>query len=413
MIAAFAELHWYSGGLQHRAVSVDGARPAWAPPADWGGLRDGEVLAPGERAVVVRRAALGEGRVAMWVAVFAYAVDAKFGARANHAGMGVWLLDALVTDGPPLLQSLANVADRLAAAAGEDGGADAVAAQLPRFLGELLPKYIAPTPPLPRAFRGLAAGEQLVDTATYRASGPAAWRDAGERVEALGLISEGEAARVLVRVDGPDTALPEARPPGPGRLVSALPAAFADGAAALTREREEAERARTQAASREAELREAGGRAEAAAAERDAERARAEDAERRLADAEQGLPPALARELSTLRGQLGDLATRIEGAARRPALAAPRTAAPLPLQTGKDRSSVHGWLVPAMLALSLALLAYLLVTVQRLPDARTMAAIVASSAEPAQVQPERFPGMVEPAPTRPAGDPAVEPGKPG
>ena len=133
---AFLEGHYYSGGLRYHAY-VAGTRPSWAPPADSVGFRDEFELEEGASAIELRRFRFN-GAVVSFVGVFYRSIDAKFGDRGNHAGMGAWFRDVIPFDFNGLLAGLEQLAERIA----EDIDPQALVSGAAEFSSdEFLPHY--------------------------------------------------------------------------------------------------------------------------------------------------------------------------------------------------------------------------------------------------------------------------------
>ena len=150
--ARFAlEAHYYSGGLHIRPIGADQPSPPWVPsPADrYVGFRNEFSLIAGDAVVEVARYDY-HGNSVTWVAVYRKSVDEVFGDRGNHAGVGVWLNGALITDAYLLLEGLNALAEGLVS-----GSPEAIEADAAAFAGaKYLPKYLDLAAHLPDGLSG-------------------------------------------------------------------------------------------------------------------------------------------------------------------------------------------------------------------------------------------------------------------
>lgn len=133
------EGHYYAGGLQIRPLGGPQERPDWAPspPDRYVGFRNEFALSAGDAIVEFARFAYRGSRVT-WVAVYHRSVDEVYGDRGNHAGIGVWLNDALIGHPAPLLTSLSSLSLNLASKGPEAVQSDAAAFGGPDFLEKYL-----------------------------------------------------------------------------------------------------------------------------------------------------------------------------------------------------------------------------------------------------------------------------------
>lgn len=174
------ERHFYDAGLHVEPVGRDRTRPPWVPPHDWVGFRNDVPLAAGDLAVEFVRFRYRE-RAVTWIGLFRRAVDAVYGDRQNHEGLGAWLLDQDVLHGKALLQSLHALTERI--------GAEGVRACDPsadRLLQEFLPQFVVPHLELRTPMGGwsLARG-QVTETAIFEATAhdrAAAWSLAAKQL---------------------------------------------------------------------------------------------------------------------------------------------------------------------------------------------------------------------------------------
>jgi hypothetical protein len=146
------EGHYYAGGLRHRLFSPD-SRPIWAPPADSVGFRDEFELAPDDCVVEMRRVQFYHS-VVLWIGFFHTSVDASFGDRRNHAGIGVWIRNGAVVFPGKLAWALAQLGRQLARTQDPDG----VASHIQRFTeAGFLPSYLRSSTEFPTTLSGIPA----------------------------------------------------------------------------------------------------------------------------------------------------------------------------------------------------------------------------------------------------------------
>lgn len=158
----FIEAHYYAGGLRHQSYS-EGGRPLWAPAEDSVGFQDEFPLAEGDTAVELRRFELGEDRVT-WIAIYYPSVDTKLGDRRNHAGVGIWLRNGVVSDPAAFLYGLNTLAQFLA----KSVDAKALGAHVEKFVERaFLPGYLKDLDGYPFAKGAPWAPLGMVDTQQY------------------------------------------------------------------------------------------------------------------------------------------------------------------------------------------------------------------------------------------------------
>lgn len=232
------EAHSYAGGLRHTPFVKGARRPDWAPPADSVGWRDEFDLTPRDAVVEFSQRA-HNGSTVTWIAVYRRSVDAHFGDRNNHAGVGVWLADARVADARALLSSL----DVFATALGADPDPLLIADRVAEFASSsrFLHSYLVPAAELPSDWIGApAAGSALADTTMALVVTPdfeAALPSVAEAVtrRSLAWDSAEITPRTLIRVTSDPAALNEsgfASLPAAGTFLAdvleRVPIAFAD-----------------------------------------------------------------------------------------------------------------------------------------------------------------------------------------
>ena len=166
---SFLEAHYYSGGLRHYPVGATVQRPDWAPPADLVGFRDEFPLAVGDLIVEFQRRQYRD-QLVTWVGVYVRSVDEKLGERENHAGLGLWLLEASIVDARSVLDALTLMAGKFSKAFDTQG----LSNQARKFLGgDYLPNYIQPARGFLPAFAGAAfTTAELPRTSFYQVAGP-------------------------------------------------------------------------------------------------------------------------------------------------------------------------------------------------------------------------------------------------
>lgn len=136
----FLEAHYYSGGLRHRAFSVSGDRPPWAPAPDSVGFNDEFPLDRGTAAVELRRLE-HEERFLTWLGVYHRSIDTKLGDRGNHAGFGLWLNGLTIVDTRNAMHGLDVLSKKLA----ESVDPDALEKSARDFMSDkFVPSYVAP-----------------------------------------------------------------------------------------------------------------------------------------------------------------------------------------------------------------------------------------------------------------------------
>lgn len=164
----FLEAHYYSGGLRHHPVGLAAQRPDWAPPADAVGFRDEFPLAPGDLIIEFQRRQYRD-QLITWVGVYARSVDEKLGERENHAGLGLWLLEASIVDARSVLDALKLMAEKFSSAFDAQGFAN----EARRFLAKFLPHYIQPARAFLPGFPGAAfTTTELLRNSFYQVVGP-------------------------------------------------------------------------------------------------------------------------------------------------------------------------------------------------------------------------------------------------
>ncbi|MEA3003556.1 MAG: hypothetical protein QOH81_2344 [Sphingomonadales bacterium] len=201
--ASLVEAHSYAGGLRHTPFCPDGPRPDWAPPADSVGWRDEFELEAADTVIEFSQRQ-HDGDVVTWLAVYKRSVDARFGDRNNHAGVGVWLSRNRIADARALLLSLDGFAVTLAANPDPSLLTEKIAdfASNRRFLQS----YLVPADSLPPDWGGAPpSSSALADTSLFAAVAPnfnAALVPIAEAVTrwSLGWDNSGMTPRALVRV---------------------------------------------------------------------------------------------------------------------------------------------------------------------------------------------------------------------
>lgn len=160
--AIAVEVHYYADGLRREHFPRGSTRPAWLPPADNVGLTDEYSPAEGEHAVEWCRL-VANGEKVTWFAVYGSAIDAGYGNRRNHAGIGVWLRGDVECDPAVLINSLAVVLDNSKIRAGTlDEKLDDTAAQFVAFVTKRL-RAVSPI------WQGLSYGSgSLHNTARFQ-----------------------------------------------------------------------------------------------------------------------------------------------------------------------------------------------------------------------------------------------------
>lgn len=242
------DAHYYSGGLHIQAFAPPVGDASWvpSPPGDFAGYRDEFPLEKGDFAVEFARV-LHRGRQLTWIAVYLRSIDAKFGDRANHAGVGVWLRDHFAREPLLLLVALRGIAEVLA-----ERGIDAIAADVRALQSkEYLLTYIAPFRGVVPALSGwpFAAG-RIAETALFvTPDGPGdAWRDVAEQIVRMTVLPapSGTSRAIMLVSPSADRATaggPATRIKGQvgAEIVAALPSALERAA-----EEQDALRRRTQ-----------------------------------------------------------------------------------------------------------------------------------------------------------------------
>lgn len=336
---AFAvEAHYYSGGLRERLLGTQGGRPDWIPPAKYVGFKNELALANGDHVVEFARF-LVDSRKVTWVGTFKRAVDAVYGDRQNHSGVGVWLLGHDVVHAQALLTSLRVFADT-------DPQDPSLDADAERFLGEYLSGYLQPSPDHPAALSGWPfAASRFTETAIYMASDEddaAAWGMAADQVLRATLLPPPSPAhsRALILVR-PGKAEPEQgwspleRGTLVGELARALPRAFESAQDEVRAAMAQVQAAIELGRLREAELAQAAEsrarleqqvadltqqadrlRSDLQASDPDRERARLHEAVRDLSQQVTGLKTALNATRSDLLTEIGNIRRRSDGQQR-------------------------------------------------------------------------------------------------
>jgi hypothetical protein len=261
----FLEAHYYSSGLRYHPAGLNAQRPGWAPPADAVGFRDEFTLAPGDLVIEFQRRIYKDRRVT-WVGVYVRSVDEKLGERENHAGFGLWLLEASIVDARGVVNALSQFAEK----SSYPFDADAFSKQARKFLTGYLPDYIQPAMDFLPAFPGVAfATSDLLRTSFYQVVGavvPESMHLAADQLALLTFSPDvGSTMRALIIVSNvkkhPATGgeveviKPDMDPVS--ALVSMIPSAIKAGKDALQRsdsEREELARALENSASRANDL---------------------------------------------------------------------------------------------------------------------------------------------------------------
>lgn len=207
--ASLVEAHSYAGGLRHTPFSRNGRRPDWVPPADSVGWRDEFELDSNDTVIEFSQRKHNDDEVT-WLAVYKRSIDARFGDRNNHAGIGVWLSRVRIADARALLVSL----DRFAGALASNPDPSLLTDKIAEFASErFLQSYLVLADQLPRDWRGVtAAGSALVDTSLFAVVAPnfdAALPSIVETITrwSLGWDNSGATPRALVRVTNDPTAL--------------------------------------------------------------------------------------------------------------------------------------------------------------------------------------------------------------
>ncbi len=206
-----AEAHWYSSGLRHCLFGSSEERPSWVAPPEWVGLRDGETLQPGEYAVEYKRIANGNHNL-QWLAVYRHSLDQKFGDRANHSGIGLWIRARPITHGTLMVNALRQLTDVIVDKIAQGQGPEPAKAEVDKFIKGYAGAYLGSEQALGSVSLGLKAGSALGRTKTFGATGDGAWNDAGERIETLAFMELDEVSRVVIRI-GPNVSQLEAARP--------------------------------------------------------------------------------------------------------------------------------------------------------------------------------------------------------
>ena len=159
--ATLVEAHSYAGGLRHTPFTDGNTRPVWVPDADTVGWHDEFGLGPDDTVIEFSQRD-HNGEKVTWIAVYERSIDTRFGDRSNHAGIGVWLLNARIADASTLLISLKRLSGALAANPEPELLADKVA----EFTNKgFLNSYLVAADELPRDWSGApASASALTDT---------------------------------------------------------------------------------------------------------------------------------------------------------------------------------------------------------------------------------------------------------
>jgi hypothetical protein len=256
--AAFLlEKHSFSGGLQVDVLGSGKARPSWAPPWEYVGLKHEFQLQPGDYITEFARFTFADRRIT-WIAVYRPAPDRQHGDRHNHEGVGVWLLNHDAVHVGRLLESLRSFTDLTGPAGEIDDRADL-------FRTNHLHKYLRPSANFPSHLAGWSFSRgRIMASASFVAAGVTqdeAWRLAGDQIlrstHLEGPTPDHSRALVLVRAGAAsDSSSASAQPVVPftaSELIAQLPRALeqveqdkvtalrqAQAAAEATREREAA-----------------------------------------------------------------------------------------------------------------------------------------------------------------------------
>jgi len=150
---AFAEAHFYDGGLRNKVVAQSTERPNWAPQYDWVGFRDEVRLQNGDYAVEIVKFAKGDASVS-WIAIYTHAPDAKYGDRNNHAGVGVWLRDHFPHKPGLLLDGIRTLLDKL-----KNGSDEEFATASKKLLKGYLSRWVSPYAQLAFPLNGLPTAQ--------------------------------------------------------------------------------------------------------------------------------------------------------------------------------------------------------------------------------------------------------------
>ena len=233
-LTSFLEYHYYRGGLRTEYVALSGARPSWAPPAEWVGFRDVFSLAGSDLVLEVVRFRVSIG-IAVWTGVYRHSPDQVYGDRQNHAGIGVWLLNQFPIKTEMLVESLEKLLDLVSESSKDDFLQKSQA-----YLRDYLGGYIAPLRRLPPPIDGmrLASNEVLTTTSFQIARHIDGWtrrlEDLLYRIFFLAPKS-GDSDRALILLTGPNDREPGTRSNGieeytkesfASELLAAMPSAF-------------------------------------------------------------------------------------------------------------------------------------------------------------------------------------------
>jgi hypothetical protein len=188
------EGHHYAGGLHIKPFGVGKERPSWAPapPDQYVGFRDEFTLVVGDAVVEFARFNY-QGKRITWLAVYYRSVDEVFGDRGNHAGVGVWLNDALITNAGLLLEGLSQLSAELA-----KKGPDAIETEATVFSSQFVPHYLDLSARLPDKLSGWNfSPSNICQTAVFYADSPSSaenWASAAEQVYRASLLSAADPA---------------------------------------------------------------------------------------------------------------------------------------------------------------------------------------------------------------------------
>jgi hypothetical protein len=300
-----AEAHWYSGGLRHCLFGSSEERPYWIAPPEWVGLQDGETLQPGEYAVEYKRIANGDHSL-QWLAVYRHSLDQKFGDRANHSGIGLWIRARPITHGTLMVNALRQLTDVIVDKIALGQGPEPARAEVDKFIKGYAGTYLGSEQALGSVLLGLKAGGALGRTKTFGATGDGAWHDAGERIETLAFMELDEASRVVIRIGPNESQLEAARPEDVTAYVLKLvPQMIKSAEERASRLHSESINLTEQLDSERDALRQARQQLDQSQADYQAQLDRVKILEEKLLSVDQGLPLPLQNALNSINSRLG------------------------------------------------------------------------------------------------------------
>lgn len=301
-----AEAHWYSSGLRHCLFGSSDERPSWVAPPGWVGLRDGETLQPGEYAVEYQRIASGDHNL-QWLAVYRhYSADQKFGDRAIHTGIGLWIRARPITHGTLMVNALRQLTDVIVDKIALGQGPEPAKAEVDKFIKSYVGAYLGSEQALGSVSLGLKAGGAVGRTKTFGATGDGAWHDAGERIETLAFMELDEASRVVIRIGPNVSQLEAARPEDVTAYVLKLvPQMIKSAEESASRLHSENINLTEQLDRERDELRQARQQSDQSQADYQAELDRVKLLEEKLLYVEQGFPLPLQNAINGINNRLG------------------------------------------------------------------------------------------------------------